>query len=133
MIDDYYAEYDNPEIELDFDTTAFDNKMNKVIENIYKLNEVNACVFNHATTVGQFYTLFSVIALNEKEEYTQEELIDIATRYVSFIKSYEDHKANKDSENIDVIEYTVASTGANTEEPLRVTRYDILNKIIFGQ
>lgn len=133
MIDDYYAEYDNPEEELDFNTTAFEEKINKTIEYIYKLNQINNCVINHASTVGQFYTLFAVMTLAEKEEYTQDELKSIAETYDLFMKTYEEHKAKKDSNNKDIIDYTVASTGANTEEPLRTTRYDILRKIIFSQ
>lgn len=133
MIDDNYAEYDNPEIELDFNTDEFTKKMYKTIEYIYKLNNISGCVFKHATTVGQFYTLFAVIALNQKDDgYTQENLIKIETKYVAFMKLYEEHKAHKNSTDKNVMDYTVASTGANTEEPLRVKRYNILKNIIFS-
>lgn len=133
MIDDYYAEYDDPEIELDFNIEEFETKMYKTIEYIYTLNQINGCVLKHATTVGQFYTLFAVIALNQKDnEYTDSELREIATKYDSFMDLYAEHKTNQNSTDSDVMNYTVASTGANTEEPLRVIRYDILNKIIFN-
>ncbi len=132
MIDDFYAEYDNPETELDFNTVRFEERMNNTIDNINSLNNINECVFKHATTVGQFYTLFAVIALHKKDQnYSQAELNEIAKKYSSFMQLYETHKINKDSTDEDVINYTVASTGANTEEPLRITRHTILNKIIF--
>ena len=131
MIDDNYALYDNPEIELDFSIEDFEHEFNSVIEYIYNLNEINKCILTHSTTVGQFYTLFAVIALYKDVEFKKENTQQIVDKYVAFMNLYEENKEQSTSQDDDIIAYTKASTGANTEEPLRQIRYDILYKNIF--
>ena len=132
-INEFYAIYDSPDEELiDFNTETFEEEFKEVIEFIKKMNDYKQIVFNHASTVGQFYTLFSIIALIGKEKREELGIESISDKYDEFMNLYKTHAENNTSEDNRIIEYTKASTGASTEEPLRRTRLNTMNNFIFG-
>lgn len=128
MIDEFYAGYDDPDNEVaNFDSEAFEEKFKEYIDYLYQMNQHNDCVLHYATTFGNLYSLFSLISLHGDLRPAE----DIANAYAAFMEEFKEYGDTAKSEEPNIISYSKNSTGASTEAPQRLVRFEALKKYIF--
>lgn len=135
-IDEFYADYETPsEDQPDFDIEQFEEDFVNTRDFILKMEKVNECVSNFAKNFMHFYTLWNLVYLHRDQLNVNQAAIDyynFMDKYTNFSK--EDVAQAKD--NIDLangdqeLVYAANSTGANTEFPQRVARYNALKSIV---
>lgn len=134
-INEIYAKYDNPtDIEPDFEEDLFLKEKERIKKFIEKLEDANQVITTWATTVNNFYTLWSLIALNEDKLPKPEEL---AKRYNSFMKKVDSMTDDTQSEGLSDIDklafvYYTNSRGASTDFKQRNERLESLKGAILN-
>lgn len=137
-ITELYAKYDNPldteDTEPDFEEDSYINKKEKVRRYIEKMEE-SKVITKWATTVNNFYTLWSLVALNVDKLPSAEK---IATKYDAFMEKVESMNDDTDSKKLsgqDKLAYLYysSSRGASTDLKQRSERLDALKTAILVQ
>jgi hypothetical protein len=130
QLDTFYAKYDDTSyLTQNFDMDQFREDMGRVRDYIKAVEDYNNAVSLHARALAHFYTLWSVIALNQNLP----EVSVFAGKYESFITkvellySQEDASPLPQGEDADVYKqpfsYLKGFRGANTDLAPRETRY----------
>jgi uncharacterized protein with ParB-like and HNH nuclease domain len=136
-LDRKYAEYDIPsETHSEFVESNYTMKKDRVKEVILKMEDKNKSITRYAYTAVHFYTLWSIISI-ENKPYTN----TLATKYVAFmekvnqIREVADHPQTLYSgptaaEYQKANEYYANSIGASTDFSKRKARFDVLKAIL---
>jgi hypothetical protein len=138
LLDELYGKYDEPlEISPDFDEDDYRVRVGKVRGYIAKMEEHNNCISQHAKGLANFYTIWSVIAL---EDNLPEPNI-LANSFKSFMEVVEELNeqgiANvmlRDDvqRNQQHLTYLSHLTGATSNLPARQERYKALKIELLG-
>jgi hypothetical protein len=142
MIDNYYALYDDLDADdieeseelglVKVDTEYIEHDFKKAINYIYEMNLENECVWNWATSFGNFYSLFAFVSLTNFDKL---DVSTVATKYsdfMNFVNEYREKPEDSDIKDINVISYAKNSTGASTDLPRRTARLEALRNYIFN-
>ena len=134
-----YADYDvldEPDNEIEID--EFVNIFNQTRDFLEKVELQNQVISTYAKDVKDFYSLWSVAALNHDKLANPD---DFANRYLAFmkevdsLKQYEAQDPDDRDPNLsfssEAIRYLQNSSGASTEFPQRRARYEVLASIFF--
>jgi hypothetical protein len=133
-----YADYDvldEPDNEIEVD--EFIEIFNKVKAFLHEVETHNEVISTYSKDFKDFYTLWSVAALNHDR---LDNSVDFADSYLTFmkdvdlLKQYESQDPDERVPNLvissEVTKYCQNSIGANTEYPQRRARYDALASIV---
>lgn len=137
-IEDYYANYETPlEYDANFSEDDFVTKFETVKNRILEFENSNNSVTKYAKSSTHFFTLWCVLC-NDELPYD----LALATKYMDFMgRVYEISQSATpqdflNDENKAIYEkpfqYLEHSRGANTEEPQRKMRNDILFECLVG-
>lgn len=131
-IEDYYANYETPlEYDANFSEEDFVQKFESVKDKILEFENLNNSITTYAKSSTHFYTLWCILCNNEFP-YN----ISLAEKYADFMSKVQEISKssapqdflNDDNKSIyeKPFQYLEYSRGANTEEPQRKMRNDIL-------
>ena len=135
-IDDLYAKYDEPdETVLKLDADAFDQQFSKIRSYLAKMSSDGA-ISRHAKGVGDFYTLWALVALSDNLMHPEE----LARRHMAFMKKVERLGKQQDLEAFLRNKKTYAlhltyydnSRGASTDLAPRTKRFESLKAEILS-
>jgi len=137
-LDDIYAEYDSPqETVLHFDEEEFKEKLRLTKDYILKMEVHNGAVTKYAKGLGNFYSLWSFVALNQPHLAIPEMT---AERYSGFMETVATLSKEKDIINFsranEIDSYSIAydylknSVRASTDQQQREARNKILENIL---
>jgi hypothetical protein len=131
-IDEFYANYEIPlEFDADFSEEEFIQNFERVKNKILEFENLNNAITTYAKSSTHFFTLWCVLCNNNlaHEDATAEKYTEFMAR-VNDIAQSETPLNFLNDENKDIYEkpfqYFENSRGANTEEPQRKKRNDIL-------
>ena len=139
-LDDIYAEYDSPqETVLNFDEEEFKGKLRLTKDYILRMEAHNGAVTEYARGLGNFYSLWAFIALNQ----THLELPEIISeRYSGFMKKVATLSKEKDTINFSRVNendpyslaynYSKNSIKTSTDHQQREARNKILENILLS-
>jgi hypothetical protein len=132
-LDDKYVEYDSPDESVpDFSEEEFSGKVSRIKDYFSQMESYNASITTHAKSFINFYSIWSIVALNLDRLPQPEEL---AKRYASFmervavISTYKPEDIVTTAEDIKFREpynYLVNSKGAATDFTPRENRHSAL-------
>ena len=133
-IEDYHANYETPnEFDPDFSEDEFIHKFENVKSIISQMDDHNSSITIYAKSLTHFYTLWSVLASGELV-WSNVELL--ASKYKNFMQRVLDISKSEDPQVFlkgteallyeAPFRYFESARGANTDEPQRLQRYNIL-------
>lgn len=132
-LDALYAEFDEVEAEEngDFDAQDFRAQFEEANSFLRRMEEHNGAVTRHARSMVHLYPLWCLIALN-RESLPQP--TDLADQYIAFMDAVAvmraadiaDPARDRVNEDRNARRYLINSSGASTEEPQRLERYEAL-------
>ncbi|MEI3800066.1 MULTISPECIES: DUF262 domain-containing protein [unclassified Chitinophaga] len=133
-IEEYFAKYESPSEDLpEFSEEEFSQRFEYIKESILEFERLNQSITKFAKSSTHFFTLWSVLVSNNS---LLSNINILANRYSEFMGRVTEilKSPNPESllqgENSDLYEapfkYAQDSRGANTEEPQRKSRHDIL-------
>lgn len=139
VIETYYADYDTPsEFDDTFSEEDFSSKFERVKNVIDEMEQSNNSITTHAKSSTHFFSIWTVLA-NESLELPTSPLL--ADRYNSFMGLVAELaqaeeaipvSAEENPHFLKPLEYLQNSRGANTEEPQRLKRNQILIDALIG-
>jgi len=132
QIEDYYANYETPfEYDINFSEEDFAQKFESVKNKILEFENFNSGITTYAKSSTHFFTLWCILCHNNLPNNTA-----MATRYVEFMNRVNEIASSQkpqdflNDDNREIYEkpfqYLENSRGANTEEPQRKMRNEIL-------
>lgn len=137
LIEEYYANYDTPnEFDVNFSEDDFIERFEIVKNTILEIENFNQCITNYAKSSTHFYTLWSILS-SEKSLLENSELL--AKRFEMFMKiAFEISNSENQLELVEKngdsykapFSYIENARGANTEQPQRLQRFNILKNYL---
>lgn len=135
---EYCAKYDNPsDLEISLDEEQVKRRFEETKEYLLQLEHEASGVSKCAPDVGNFYSLWAVLALNYDRLPNMSEFAD---RYLSFMervnkykdKEYFDKVIRGDEKPAESLsfKYYQNTIGARTEQPQRQARNEVLMKVL---
>ncbi|MEW6571769.1 MAG: DUF262 domain-containing protein [Nitrospirota bacterium] len=138
-LDDLYAEYDSPvETVPDFDEEEFKKKIDFAKNYVLRMEDHNEAVTKYAKGLGNFYSLWSFIALNldrvEAPEIAAEKYADFMNRVLILtrgrdIRFLKEKEYEDDSYSL-AFTYLKNSVPSGTDESQRKARHQILERVL---
>lgn len=136
-IDDGYARYDDvEEIGGDLDVELFTAKVEELKGYILDLEKNYSLVSNYAKQAGQFYTLWSAVALCEELPSSE----SFAGKYSAFMNQVNELSAQNDieaflrnkpqGEYAQALKYHTNLKGASTELAQRAARHEVIEALL---
>jgi hypothetical protein len=140
-LDDKYAAYEDPAETLeDFSEEDVLSTFEDCKRFVRRMEAANACVTTHARGLGNFYSLWSVIAINTP---AISKAATFARRYMRFMKLVEECAAEENPDSLldkksknrrpayaQALKYYWATQGASTDLAQRETRHNVLMKVL---
>lgn len=137
-IDEYYANYEIPlEYDADFSEEAFTEKFERIKSRILNFEDVSNTITTYAKSSTHFFTLWCVLCNNDLPyDATMIEKYRVFMGRVQEISQSETPQNFLNDDNRDIykkpFQYFENSRGANTEQPQRKERNDILFEYLMG-
>lgn len=139
-LDDIYAEYDSPqETVLNFDEEEFKGKLQFTKDYILRMEAHNGAVTEYARGLGNFYSLWAFVALNqphlELPEITAERYSGFMEKVATLSKEKDGMKFSRANENDSysiAYNYLKNSIKASTDRQQREARNKILENILLS-
>jgi len=140
-LDDKYATYEDPaETVEDFVGEDVANAFEQCKRFIRRIERTNKCVTNHARGLGNFYSLWSVVAIDKP---AIAKAGTFARRYARFMTLVEECAAEENPDSLlekksksrrpaytQALKYFLATQGASTDLAQRETRHNVLAKVL---
>ncbi len=133
-INEIYAKYENlSESEFDFEEDSYLKNKERIRKYLELMEAENKAISEYGTTLNNFYTLWSLVALRGDALPKAEEL---AKKYINFIKKVnsmnDEVNPNKLKSSYEKLahQYYFNSKGASTDLKQRTERFTILKKAL---
>lgn len=138
FLNELYGKYDEPsEITPEFDEDNYRARMGKARGYLVKMDEHNNSISQHAKGFANFYTIWSLIALEDNlpdpnilaRSYKSfmEGVETLNDKGITNVMSQEDVQVNRQH-----LDYLLNLSGATTQLPARVERYNALKIELLG-
>lgn len=140
LMDEIYAEYDSPSETLaNFDEFGFKKRLELIKNYILRMENHNNTVTKYATGFNNFYSLWSLVALNLNQLSTPE---NIAERYSEFMEKVKELSKLKEVNFLreyikndiysKAYSYLKNSAQSSSEKKQRESRYEILKSLLLS-
>jgi hypothetical protein len=140
MLDDFYAKYDDPwDTDPEFNEEEYRENFARVKNVVMGMDKSNACISQYARGFGNFYSLWSAIALSE--DCPSPEIL--SARYSDFMAKVERLSSENDLEGFlagsepglytAALSYLQNARGASTEYNQRSERFVAISTAIMGE
>ena len=134
-ISEFYAKYDNlTDLESEFDEDTYLSEKERIRTYIEQMESVSEIVTKWATTANNFYTLWSLVALNNDELPIGTELAEEYNSFMERVNNMTDETNPNnltDEEDKHAFKYYSNSRGASTDLKQRSERLAALKEAIF--